>query len=315
MTVVDSLEAMRQVTRPVVLAIGMFDGLHLGHQAVIRQAVERAQALQGEAWVLTLDPHPLKILKPMQAPPLLTSTRHKLRLIEPLGIQGCLVLPFTRERADEEPENFVSDLLECIPALNGIVVGENWTFGRQARGRPALLEELTSSRGISVIVVAPVACRQMPISSTRIRNAVFQGRLDEAAAMLGRPFSILGDVVPGRQFGRTMGFPTANVDPHNEVQPPPGVYAAYLLHRGRKILGAAFRPDPATGAPPPPHIVEIHLFDFNEDLYQQEVEVFFIRQLRQPRHFANEEQLRRQIALDIAGIHRFFIENPSFKPS
>jgi riboflavin kinase/FMN adenylyltransferase len=309
-TVLNSLEAMRQVGQPVVLAVGTFDGIHLGHQAVIRQAVDRARALNGEAWVLTLEPHPLKILKPELAPPLLTSTPHKLRLIEPLGVQGCIVLPFTRERANEEPEDFVDDLKSCIPTLKGMVVGDNWTFGRGARGRPAMLEAVMKPHGVQVVIVPPVLQHNEPISSTRIRQAVFQGELDKAAAMLGRPFSILGDVVVGRQFGRILGFPTANVDPHNEVHPPAGVYAACLTHKGRLFLGAAFRPDPKSAYPLPLDTVEVHLFDFHEDLYRQEVEVFFLHRTRLPKKFPDPEQLRRQITQDIEEIHRFFAAHP-----
>ena len=140
MTVVNSLEAMKQVREPVVLAAGTFDGIHRGHQAVIQTAIEKAKAIGGAAWVLTLDPHPLKTLAPETAPPLLTSTEHKIRLIESLGAQGCLVLPFTRQRAQQEPEAFFEDLIANIPALKGMAVGANWTFGRLARVQPALLE-------------------------------------------------------------------------------------------------------------------------------------------------------------------------------
>ncbi|MFH0878620.1 MAG: riboflavin biosynthesis protein RibF [Lentisphaerota bacterium] len=302
-TVKQSLADMVHRSVPVVLAIGMFDGVHKGHQEVIHDALKTARALNAETWVLTLDPHPLKILKPEIAPALLTSIHHKLRLLDSLGVEGCIVLPFTRERADEEPETFVADLCRFIPGLKALVVGENWTFGRRARGTPAMLKQMSEQNRIfSVSVVPPVMSKNEPISSTRVRKAVFEGRLDEARDMLARPFSILGNVIPGKQFGRTMGFPTANVDPHNEVQPPPGVYAAILDVEGRRYNGAAFRPEGGEYA----SMTEIHLFDFSGDLYGKEVELFFIRFIRPIRHFPDTAQLRDQIALDVETIKVHF---------
>ncbi len=306
MKVVQQLADVQKTPGPVILAAGTFDGIHKGHQAVIQRAVEKASAVKGSAWVLTLDPHPLKILHPARAPKLLTSTSHKLQLIEPLGIQGCLVLPFTPERAAQEPEAFVADLAAGIPGLQGMVVGENWTFGRRARGTPDLLQQLAEQHGFKVTLVPPVTWQGEPVSSTRIRKAVFEARLDEASALLGRHFSILGDVIPGRQVGRTLGFPTANVDPHNEVQPPPGVYAASLVHQGRRYNGAAFRPDPAQMGPLPEDITEIHLFDFEGDLYGQTVELSFISRLRPPQQFKDLESLRLQIAADVQALKAFF---------
>ena len=302
MQVRQSLAEFTGPTEPVILAAGMFDGVHVGHQAVIRAALSAARELHGAAWVLTLEPHPLKILNPRQAPPLLTSTHHKLRLFESLGVQGCLILPFTQERAHEEPEAFIADMRAAIPGLKAMVVGLNWTFGRRGRGTSNLLRQWAADMAFDVHIVAPILADDEPVSSTRVRKSVMEGDLDKATALLGRPFSVLGDVIAGKRFGRTMGFPTANVDPHNEVQPPAGVYAARLTVDGNTYDGAAFRPDGG----PAVDLTEIHLFDFSGDLYGREVEVHFIRRTRLPQTFPDTDHLRNQIALDVEAIRDYF---------
>ena len=210
--------------RPVLLAAGFFDGVHRGHQAIIRKMVSAARRQRGVAWVMTFDTHPLKILHPEAAPRLLTSTPHKLRLLAALGVHGCVVIHFTRTLARQEPEDFVALLERAAPTLRQIVIGRNWTFGRHGRGTPAMRKALAPVHGFKVTVIPPVRWHGTVISSTRIRAAVLAGRLAEAAGMLGRPFSLLGTVISGRGLGRKLGIPTANLDPHNEVAPPDGVY-------------------------------------------------------------------------------------------
>jgi len=218
------LACLRSQRRPILLAAGFFDGMHRGHQAIIRKLVSAARRERGAAWVMTFDTHPLKVLHPETAPRLLTSTPHKLRLLEALGVHGCVVIHFTRALAQREPEDFVALLKRTAPALRQIVIGRNWTFGRRGRGTPAMLKALAPAYGLKITVIPPVRWHGAAVSSTRIRAAVLAGRLAEAAGMLGRPFSLLGTVVPGRGLGRKLGIPTANLDPHNEVAPPDGVY-------------------------------------------------------------------------------------------
>jgi len=218
------LACLRGQRRPVLLAAGFFDGVHRGHQAIIRKIVSAARRERGAAWVMTFDTHPLKVLSPSSAPRLLTSTRHKLRLLAALGVDGCVVINFTRALARREPKAFIAMLARAAPALRQIVIGRNWTFGRQGRGTPAMLKTMAPCFGFKVTVIPPVRWHGTVVSSTRIRAAVLAGHLEEAAGMLGRPFSLLGTVVPGRGLGRKLGIPTANLDPHNEVAPPDGVY-------------------------------------------------------------------------------------------
>jgi riboflavin kinase / FMN adenylyltransferase len=300
MRITQQLDDLRLEGRPVVLAVGSFDGVHLGHQRVIGLAVEMARKAAGEAWVLTLDPHPLKILKPEAAPPLITSTLHKVRLIEELGVDGCVVMPFTLQVAAEEPDVFLKRLKQTVPGLSGLVVGENWTFGHRGKGDVALLKKLAPGLGFDATVVEPVLWKSAVISSTRVRQSVAKGQLVDAKETLGRPFSILGTVVSGKRVGRQLGFPTANLDPHNEVRPPSGVYAVEVHVSGRKFNGAAFlaetRDAPST---PSGFVTEVHIMDFDEDIYGSDIEVLFIEWMRAGRHFDSRGALKKQIALDV----------------
>jgi riboflavin kinase/FMN adenylyltransferase len=297
---------MKRCNRPVVLAAGFFDGLHLGHRRVLSRAVSDARTIGGEAWVLTLDPHPLAVVRPDLAPPLLTGTEHRLGLIAGLKLDGCLLLSFTATRAATEPERFVESLCRSIPSLTRILVGRNWRFGKGGRGDVELLGKLADNHGVTVRTVPSVLRGGRPVSSTRIRKAVANGRLDDAATLLGRPFSVLGTVTHGHAVGRTLGFPTANLKPGDEILPPYGVYAAWAR--------CAHGTYPAVlnygGAPTFAHrgtapIMELHLLPRKGrkrvaiNLYGKTVEVSFIAKLRSERRFKNADTLRRQIASDV----------------
>ena len=312
MRVTQQVDDLRLEGKPIVLAAGSFDGMHKGHQVVITEAVTKAEALGGEAWALTLDPHPLKVLKPAAAPPLITSTPHKLRLMENLGVSGCVVLPFTKDVANEPAEEFIARLKKSAPTLTEIVAGDNWTFGRKAEGNVKLLRKLASVHGFSVTVMDPLLWEGSPISSTRVREAVARGDLDDAAEMLGRPFSIFGTVIRGRQIGTQLGFPTANLDPHNEVRPPNGVYAVRVVVGSREFSGAAFLAGPSFAqASPSGFVVEVHLLDFDMDIYHREIEVFFLRWIRAPQRFDSRHKLKAQIAADVAQIRQIVSNIPN----
>ncbi len=302
--------------RPVFLAAGFFDGVHRGHQAIIRKIIGAARRAQGTAWVMTFDTHPLKVLHPTIAPKLLTSTPHKLRLLKAMGVQGCIVIPFTRELARRQPKAFVAMLALAAPALRQIVIGRNWTFGRQGCGTPATLKALAPVYGFKVAVIPPVRWHGTVVSSTRIRAAVLAGRLTEAAGMLGRPFSLLGTVVPGRGIGRTLGIPTANLNPHNEVAPPNGVYIVRASWDGATYPGIVNlgirptliqRPPGAGGAfHRPERVLELHLLDMHRNLYGKDIEVAFLKKLRRERAFPSLEALQGQIRKDIEQTRKFF---------
>lgn len=308
MRVGHSLDELRAAVKPVVLAAGVFDGVHRGHRAVLQTALDDAAARGGEAWVLTFDPHPLRILQPSMAPPSLTSTPHKLALLEAAGLHGTILQPFGRELAGLEPEAFIDRLLASVPTLAGIAVGYNWTFGHRARGNTAMLRAIAAARGFTAHIVEGLQVGGEAISSTRIRIAVQSGRLDEAAGLLGRPFSVFGKVVQGKRYGRQIGFPTANVMPENEVRPPLGSYAVRVRRGGQWWDGAAYVGDPARGFA----AVEANVFDDAPDFYGSELEIFFIAHLRRDQAFATEQALQEQIAADVRQARTVLAARPRY---
>ena len=274
--------------------------------------MEGARRLGGEAWVMTFDAHPLKILKPEAAPLLITSTNHKLSLLRQSGIDGCILLPFTRELAATPAEDFAQWLFHCAPTLREVVTGENWRFGAKAQGTPQMLEDLGAHMQIRVIAAPPVTHGGETVSSSRIRQAITCGDLAGAAAMLGRPPSVLGTVVHGRAIGRTMGYPSANIDPHNEALPPLGVYAVQAFVDGTLYDGAlnfGTRPtfDRDKAVPP---LLELHLLDFDGSLYDQDIEAFFIERLRDEWYFATIDELKAQIADDVRRTREILAQRP-----
>lgn len=286
---------------PLFLAIGVFDGVHLGHQAVLRRALDDARLAGGTAVAVTFDPHPLRVLRPDQAPRLLTSTLHKLQLIRSLGLDHVLVIPFDRAFAATEPADFIRALANAGRPLREICVGFEWSFGKGRAGNLDLLRKLGPAHGFAEVGVPAVALDGEIVSSTLIRRAVEAGNLPRAARLLGREYTILGTVIEGDRIGRTLGFPTANLSTHNEQFPPNGVYAAEA-RRGSRSLPAAVnigvRPtlQNASGE----RLLEVHVLDFDESIYGEDLEITFRQFLRPEQKFPSREALRAQIARDIA---------------
>lgn len=301
MKVIKNLEFFLKERRPVVLAVGFFDGLHRGHRKVINKTVAEAKRLGGKAWVLTFDQHPMKVLRPDSAPLLLTSNRHKVRLLEKMNVDGCLLMPFTRQLAGMKPEKFVELLSVSMPTLAGIFVGENWRFGHREKGDAGMLIKLARRFSIKVTVVKSVLKTGRIVSSTCIREEVASGNLAKAGEMLGRPFSILGNVIKGRAFGRKMGFPTANLETYNEVLPHTGVYAVRVLVGRDVVNGVANIGVSPTfpGAMKRKTIIEVHLLDLKRNLYGRELEIFFVKKLRDEKRFGSVPALKAQIGKDV----------------
>lgn len=289
--------------QPLWLAIGVFDGVHIGHQRVISQTTHAARAGGGRSVVLTFEPHPVRVLAPANAPPLLTATEHKLRLIAQLGVDACVVQPFDATFAAWTPEQFVSWLASTVPGLREIHVGARFRFGCQRSGDVALLRRLAAPHGFRVVAVPTVEVGGHLVSSTAIRHAIQQGDLQRAAAMLGRPVSILGTVVAGDQRGRQLGFPTANVAAHHEAIPPHGVYAVRIrldndqLYAGMANIGV--RPTVTANGE---RTIEVHLLDFQGDLYGREIEVLFVQKIRPEQKFATLAALQQQLTRDAATV-------------
>ncbi len=304
MEVLRSIAELERLRGPLVLSIGVFDGVHPGHRAVLGRAITDAAVMNGTAVALTFDPHPARVLRPGRAPRLLTSTAHKARLIEAAGMSYLLVLPFDEEFAAQPPEVFIRRLGGMGPALRQICVGQNWSFGKGRAGDVPLLRRLGAELKFAVAEVPSVLVDGAVVSSTRIREAVERGELDAARRLLGRDYTILGTVEPGDQLGRTIGFPTANLRAHNEQFPPDGVYAVRVSRGGENWRGVAnigFRP---TVAMEPERKLEVHLFDFDGDLYGRDLDVDFVRFLRGEKKFDGLDTLKAQIAKDAAEARR-----------
>src|SRR5438876_544354 len=300
MEVLRSIVDLESLRGPLFLAIGVFDGVHLGHQAVISAATSHTRAAEGTPVVMTFDPHPLKVLRPRNAPHLLTATQHKIALIRDLGVEHLLVINFNKKFAATPPENFIEQLVIHSRPLREICVGHEWSFGRDRRGNLDLLKRLGAQLHFDVVGIPPVKVNGTVVSSTAIRRAVEKGDFATAAAMLGRNYTILGTVKAGDKLGKKLGYPTANLSAHSEQFPPNGVYLAEawihgVLYHG--VVNLGYRPTVSSGKSE--RVLEIYLLDFDRDIYGEDVEVRFARYLRPEQKFDSMEALVRQIELDV----------------
>ena len=301
MLIVTDISELPAGNKPVVLAMGCFDGVHIGHQKVIATAVEQAKKMGGVAWVFTFNPHPAKVLVPHKAPPLISAEPCRLRQLDALGVQGVIETPFTLEFAGLEPEDFLNDLIAKAPDLSGIVCGQDWSFGRRAAGNFQTLEAFGKTHEFTATAVAPVMDGEQKISSTTIRKAIAEGKIPVAEKLLGRPFSLFGKVVEGKKIGRELGYPTANIDPLNELLPGNGVYAARTLVDEQWIDSAVFVGSRET-FDCQQHVIESYLIDFDGDLYGKTLEVILIEKTRAVSPFPSREALIEQIEKDVAQI-------------
>jgi riboflavin kinase/FMN adenylyltransferase len=299
-------EAVARVrgSRPLALAIGNFDGVHLGHRALLREVVTRAQAHAAIPAVLTFTPHPARLFAPDRAPPLIMSLARRLELCDQAGIELAVVQPFTRAFAAIEAETFVRDVIARDLAARDVVVGYDFSFGRGRTGDAKRLGALGDELGIGVAVIPPVAVDGQACSSTAIRTLVAEGRVGEAAALLGRPFEIEGRVARGAARGRTLGFPTANVSPEGELVPRLGIYAARALILDGPLAGttkaAALSVGKNTTFTDANTVsVEAYLLDFDGDLYDRRLRLEVVQRLRDERKFASVDALVAQIAADV----------------
>jgi len=300
MQILRSVPELSQLPGPLFLAIGVFDGVHLGHQAVISTSAEHARAESGTPVVVTFDPHPEKVLRPQKAPHLLTATAHKIALIRTLGVRHLLIIAFDKQFAATEPEDFVQQLVQHSRPLGEICVGHEWSFGKNRRGNLQLLTRLGANFNFNVVGIRPVTVNGEIVSSTTIRRAVEAGDFRRAAVMLGREYTILGTVVHGDDLGKKIGFPTANLSAHSEQFPPNGVYFAEAKLEGvvyPGVVNLGYRPTISSGKSD--RVLEIHLLDFKGEIYGRDVELRFIHYLRSEKRFENVDALVQQIERDV----------------
>jgi riboflavin kinase/FMN adenylyltransferase len=304
------IDGLAEIPGPVVIAAGVFDGMHLGHRMVLETAQRESQKLAATAVALTFDPHPATVLRPDSVPGLLTPTPYRLRLMERMGFTHALVLTFDKDFAALQAEDFVEQLGAAANPLAGICIGEGWTFGNQRRGNIDLLRQLGREKNFFTCEVPPVRIDGMVISSTMIRLALSEGRLADAAQLLGRDHTIAGPVLRGAGLGRQIGFPTANLATDHLQLPPDGVYAVEVLVDGKNHPGVANLGIRPTVDQTRTRLLEIHLFDFEGDLYGREVEVCLKHFLRPEQRFDSVDLLKIQISRD-AEAAREFLANSS----
>jgi len=302
MNIVHAASKLKTKGKDVCLAIGFFDGVHLGHQQILRQTIADAQKHGSLPLALTFDKHPNVVVAPAKAPPLIYSLPQKLRAIESLGVGNILLIEFNKQFSEQSGEEFIRCLARDLGQIQSICVGAEFVFGHKRSGNVALLKKLGAELDFQVHGLGAVSLDGQTVSSTRIREAIRAGDLDAASQMLGRTYAISGIVVKGDKLGRQLGFPTANLNVAGLILPPNGVYAAITRLKGkqyRAALNIGFRPTVAAGMQ---LRVEAHLLDFHGDLYGAELEVEVCEKLRDERKFSSPEALREQIARDVAAV-------------
>ena len=312
MDIIDDLNCFpRDLTYPV-MAIGVFDGVHRGHQRILKRLVERAHEKQGVSIVLTFFPHPQKVISPVDAPPLLQTLEQKERMIEQLAVDILVRLPFTRRLSLYSPELFANRILRNH-GIQEIHVGSDFRFGHRRTGDLEMLRALGRELEFEVYKIEPVRFRNGRISSTHIRNTVQLGRVALVMRLLGRPYQILGTVVRGTGQGGLLGFPTANLDSDNELLPANGVYATRTYVNGEEcasVTNIGHRPTLHQESDPTP-VVESHLLDFDENLYGQTMKLDFCLRLRAEKKFQDVEQLKKQIEKDVRKARKYWARSQS----
>jgi len=298
--------------RGAVLTIGNFDGVHIGHQAILSRVVERSEALGTVAAAMTFDPHPLKLLHPKAAPRLMTTMAERLQLLEKQRVEVALVVPFTHSLARMRAVDFVRRVLVDRLAVREVLIGENFFFGADREGDVHLLERLGEELGFQAHGVPPVVLGHEVVSSTRIRQEIARGHVDAVWELLGRPLFIDGQVFQGERLGRRLGFPTLNTAVENELYPAHGVYVT-VVHI--PSFGRAFAAVTNIGVRPTVYenystTIESHLLDFTADLYNERVRIFFVRRIRDEKVFSSTMALVAQIRRDVQSARDWFSEHP-----
>lgn len=307
MRIIERLEDIETPLKNAVITIGNFDGVHIGHQALFHTVIEKSDAIDGTSVAMTFDPHPMRVLVPNGHPPLITLKEQKTELIARTGIEILIQIPFSRQFATISARSFVEDLLVQRVGMKALVVGKDYTFGRNREGNLDLLYKWSSELGYEVVEVGWIQSangRTDRISSTRVRDLVTEGQMEDAKKLLGRHYQIRGQVATGRnRGGRLLGFPTANINLVDELCPKQGIYAVTVEHGANTYQGVAnIGYSPTFGD----HIftVEVHILEFKKDIYGDDIRVNFIERLRDEIKFDGIDALAAQIRLDIEKARR-----------
>jgi len=309
MKIFDHLDKIREPFKNAVITIGNFDGVHIGHQALFHEVIEKAETIDGTSIAMTFEPHPIRVLKQNGHPPLITLYEQKAELIERTGIDVLICVPFTEAFASLSADQFIRDLLIKKIGMKAIVVGEDYRFGKNREGNLDMMRSYGPDYGFTVIVADWIKTSRGfagRISSTKIRELVTDGHMTEAAKMLGRYYQIRGRVVTGRdRGGKLLGIPTANINLYDELCPKTGIYAVTVECRGNHHNGVA-----NIGYSPTfedhEFTVEVHILDFNDNIYGKKIRVNFIKRIRDEIKFSNISALIDQIKKDVAAAREIF---------
>lgn len=309
MDIIIGIENIHRKFRNPVLTLGNFDGVHLGHQRIFKELVEEAQKIDGEAIVITFDPHPLRILDPQKCPPLITPFKKKLMLVERLGVDVVIVATFDLDLANLTPEAFVRQVLVDKIGVKKILVGYNYFFGKDRKGNVEMLKRLGEKCGFEVKVIDAMTVNDIPVSSSKIREFIQSGKMAEAAQLLGRNYLLIGKVIWGADRGKKLGFPTANLEVLNGLYPKTGVYAVEVIMGDKTYPGVAdVGYNPTFGENP--LSVEVHILDFSRDIYGEEIQLIFHQRIRDEKAFENPESLAQQIREDIDAAKKILPKRP-----
>jgi riboflavin kinase / FMN adenylyltransferase len=304
MEIIFGIENIKRPFRTPVVALGNFDGVHRGHQRIFERVKEEASRTGGEGIIMTFEPHPLKILSPAHCPPLLTPFRKKMRLIEQSGIGTVFCIEFTLAFSKLSPVEFVEDILMKKVNPRKIIIGYNYHFGQNKSGDSRILRTLCKPLQVEVEIVEPLILEGMAVSSSRIRGLVKNGKMEDASKLLGRDYFTVGTVIAGAGRGRTLGFPTANLEMTDELYPPPGVYAVEVIWNRQAFHGLANLGRNPTfqaieGSPTGSVSLEVYILNFDRRIYGEEVQVNFKQKLRDEIRFGSASELIVQIQKDI----------------
>jgi len=302
--IIKGIETLKRSFKNPVATLGNFDGVHLGHQDILKRVKQKASKIHGEGVVITFEPHPLKVLAPEKFLPLLTPFRKKMMLIEKLGIETVLCVEFSLSFSQISPPEFIETILVEKVKVKEVIIGYNYHFGKGQKGDAESLKDAGRVFGFNVEIVEPFRIGEMVVSSSRIRDLIQQGEVDKASTLLGRDYPIIGKVVEGARRGRTLGFPTANLEISDELYPNPGVYAVKVEWRRQRLNGLANVGTNPTfsseqNGKDKPISFEVHILNFSRDIYGEEIQVNFIRRIRDEVRFENSSLLIEQIRKDI----------------
>jgi len=310
MDIIIGIENIHRKFRNPVLTLGNFDGVHLGHQKIFNAVKEEARKIDGEAIVFTFDPHPLQVLDPQRCPPFITPFKKKLMLVEMLGIDVIIVATFDLGIANITPEAFVKQILVDKIGPKKILVGYNYYFGKDRKGNVEMLIQLGKKFGFEVKVIGALKVNDTPVSSSKIRELIQGGQMGQAAQLLGRNYRLMGKVIWGSGRGKDLGFPTANLEILNGLYPKTGVYAVEVIIGDRTYPGVAdVGYNPTFGKNP--LSVEVHILDFTQDIYGEEIQLVFFDRIRDEEVFEEPDSLVRQMKKDVDVARKILRRRPS----